>query len=226
MARDEICCMAVLEAVGDVDPLALRQAWLADDPIAGLAPGARYRRSAPVLSDERGFRPKRVYGVAQVWVDGIAAASDLLRRLKGPLLKDTTVTAHAFRELALIDGPERKGGADGVRAFYFSTRKPGMSVEDFQAHWRDVHGPLVLPTPGISRYVQFYPCPETYGGELEPKYDSLAELTFPDKAAQAAFGASEHNTVHQRNDLPNLWDMTGGALRFYLERIDERPAAG
>jgi len=224
MARDEICCMAVLESAGDADPQVLQQAWLADDPIGALAPGARYRRSLPLPSDERGFRLKRVYGVAQLWVAGIAAATDLLRRLKRPVLKDTEVAAIAFRELVVIDGPERKGGADGVRGFYFSSRKPGMDVEAFQAHWRDVHGPLVIPSPGISRYVQFYPCPETYGGDLTPKYDSLAELTFPDKAAQEVFATSEHNTVHQRNDLPNLWDMTGGALRFYLETRDERPA--
>jgi len=225
MAPDPICCLAVLEARNEADPLALQRSWLAADPIADLAPNARYRRSLPLASDERGFRLKGAYGVAQLWVDGTQAASDLLRRLSSPLLKDTEVVALACRELAVIDGPERRGGADGVKGFYFSRRKPGMSVAAFQDHWLHVHGPLVVPSPGITRYVQFYPCPETYGADLEPKYDSLAELTFPDKAAQEAFSTSEHNTVHQRNDLPNLWDMTGGALRFYLEQKDERPAA-
>ena len=226
MSKDPICCIAVLEAQEGADPAALQAAWLANDPIAALAPAARYRRSVPVASEERGFRPKRVYGVAHLWVEGPDAATALCRALKAGALADTEVMVIALRERLVIEGPELKGGADGVVGYYYSTRKPGMAVDAFQAHWRDVHGPLVIPSPGISRYVQYFPCPETYGGDVTPKYDSLAVLTFPDKAAQAAFSASEHNTVHQRNDLPNLWDMTGGALRFYVADVDERAAAG
>ena len=216
MAKDPICCIAVLEAREGADPAGLQAAWLADDPIAALAPGARYRRAIPVASEERGFRPKRVYGIAHLWVDGAGDATALCRALKAGPLADTEVMVIALRERVVIQGPERNGGADGVVAYYYSTRKPGLAVDAFQAHWRDIHAPLVVPSPGISRYVQYFPCPETYGGDVEPKYDSLAVLTFPDKAAQAEFGASEQNTVHQRNDLPNLWDMTGGALRFYV----------
>jgi uncharacterized protein (TIGR02118 family) len=226
MDQDTICCIAVLAAINGADPEAMQAEWLTYDPVADLARGARYRRSIAMPSEERGFRPKQIYGIAHAWLDGVEAASKFCRQVKGGMLPDTQVTAIAFRELVVIDGPERHGGADGVVGYYYSTRKPGMSVEAFQAHWRDVHGPLVVPSPGISRYVQYFPCPETYGGDLEPKYDSLAVLTFPDKAAQAEFAASEHNAVHQRNDLPNLWDMTGGALRFYVEDRFDRAAAG
>ena len=33
-------------------------------------------------------------------------------------------------------------------------RKEGMSVEDFQAYWLEVHAPLVRKIPGVHRYVQ------------------------------------------------------------------------
>lgn len=33
-----------------------------------------------------------------------------------------------------------------IKLICFLKRKPGMSVEDFQAHWRDKHGPLVAST--------------------------------------------------------------------------------
>ena len=36
-------------------------------------------------------------------------------------------------------------------------RKPGMSVEDFQAHWLGTHGPIVARIPGIRRYAQCHP---------------------------------------------------------------------
>ncbi len=226
MADDTICCIAVLDAREGADKPTLQSAWLSHDPIGALAPGARYRRSFPLASEERGFRLRGTYAIAQIWVDGIGAATELCRAIAGLVIPGAQQRVMATREVVVIDGPERRGGEDGVKGWYFSTRKTGMSIADFQAHWRDVHGPLVVPSPGISRYVQFYPCPETYGGPLHPKYDSLAELTFPDKAAQAEFSVSEHNTVNQRNDLPNLWDMTGGALRFYLADHDERAAVG
>ena len=30
-----------------------------------------------------------------------------------------------------------------VKAVYMVARKPGLSIEEFQDHWRQVHGPLV-----------------------------------------------------------------------------------
>ena len=33
-------------------------------------------------------------------------------------------------------------------------RKPGMSVEDFQAYWLNKHAPIVSRLPGLRRYVQ------------------------------------------------------------------------
>ncbi len=34
------------------------------------------------------------------------------------------------------------------------TRKPGLSIEDFRTHWRDVHAPLAARLPGLRRYHQ------------------------------------------------------------------------
>ena len=226
--RDPIRCVALLEAGEGVSPEVLQSEWLASDPL--LEPhgrGAdRYVRTIPLASDERGFRARAVYGIAQFWVDGWEQAGPLCAALEAlpqtaasTLLRNTRITALPMREFALIDGPERRGGADGVKAFYFAGRKPGMSTAAFQDHWLNVHGPLVTPSPGITRYVQCHPCPEACA-IAEPRYDSLGELTFPDKAAQAEFGASEMSAL-QGKDTPNLWDMTGRALRFYVEDQDE-----
>ena len=228
-SRDPIRCIAVFEAAEGVAPDTLRDDWRAADPLESLRPSstARYLRSAPLESDEAGFRLRRAYGVSQYWVDGLDEASFLCLALSSlhetsgsSLLKHSRILAMATRELAVIDGPERKGGTDGVKAFYFSPRRPDLTVAQFQDHWRNVHGPLVKPSPGITRYVQCHPCAEAYDS-LKPRFDALAELTFPDKAAQAAFGASEHTSVNQRNDLPNFMDMVGRVLRFYLEDIED-----
>jgi len=229
MSSGSIRCIAVLEAAEGADPAALKAEWLASDPLAGLRPPSttRYLRSAPLPSEERGFRLRSAYGVAQFWVDGLEEASALCKALErlhetsdSRVLADTRIMPLATREAAVIDGPERKGGADGVKAFYFSPRRPDLTVEQFQSHWRNVHGPLVAASPGISRYVQCHPCVEAYE-TLRPRFDALAELQFPDKAAQAEFGASESSTVHQRNDLPNFMHLEGRGLRFYLEDVED-----
>jgi hypothetical protein len=224
-ARDPIRCIAVFEVADAADRDAAQAAWTASDVLQGFGGGDVFRRmrTLPVPSDEPGFKLRKVFGVGQFWVDGVAAATELCRSLAAlpetaglDWLAGAKVTALATREVAIIDGPRLRGCSDGIKGFYFSGRKPGMSVEAFQDHWLNVHGPLVVPSPGISRYVQCHPCPETYE-TLEPRFDSLAVLTFPSKEAQAVFAASDDNTIHQRNDLPNLWDMTGRALRFYVE---------
>jgi uncharacterized protein (TIGR02118 family) len=33
-------------------------------------------------------------------------------------------------------------------------RKAGMSVEAFNRHWFEIHGPLALSVPGVQRYIQ------------------------------------------------------------------------
>ncbi|HEY8546516.1 MAG TPA: EthD domain-containing protein [Acidimicrobiales bacterium] len=35
-------------------------------------------------------------------------------------------------------------------------RNPALTAEEFQAHWRDVHGPLIRSVPGIERWVVRY----------------------------------------------------------------------
>lgn len=232
---ETIRCIAVLSAGDGAPPAELQSLWLRNDPFADLMDEhvMRYLRSVPLPSEERGFRPKANYGVMQVWVQGVRRAIALAEALeeraataRGSMLEASRIFVLPTREYALIDGPERRGGADGIKAFYFSSRKPGMSVDDFQNHWLHVHGPLVPPSPGITRYVQCHPCPEWYA-KAQPPFDALAELTFPDRAAQEAFATSPETREQQSADLPNLFDLTGGAMRFYLEdRFDTKPTGG
>src|SRR5919106_4672527 len=71
------------------------------------------------------------------------------------------------------------------------TRKDGMSVEEFQSYWRDVHAPLIARTPGLRRYIQAHALPQTYE-EQPPAYDGLAEAWFDSlEAFDAAVASSE-----------------------------------
>jgi uncharacterized protein (TIGR02118 family) len=67
-----------------------------------------------------------------------------------------------------------------VKLIYCITKKPDMTVEAFQAYWRDVHAPIAGAIPGLRRYVQCHVVPETYGAQNKPAYDGAAELWFDD----------------------------------------------
>jgi uncharacterized protein (TIGR02118 family) len=71
---------------------------------------------------------------------------------------------------------------------YCLRRKPGMSVEEFQQYWREVHAPLVAERAellGIKRYVQAHSTlpdlipvlQQRNGGSPDP-YDGVAEIWF------------------------------------------------
>ncbi len=68
-------------------------------------------------------------------------------------------------------------------------RKPGMSVEDFQYHWRHRHGPLMAGRAGVRRYVQSHALLQGYRkGEL--LFDGIDETWFD--SAQA-YEARQHD---------------------------------
>lgn len=83
-------------------------------------------------------------------------------------------------------------------------RRPGMTVEEFQSYWRDVHGPIVSALPGLRRYVQSHPLLGGYrNGELA--YDGVAELSFDDKEALRAIATTDAFAA-AKADEPNFID--------------------
>ena len=69
------------------------------------------------------------------------------------------------------------------------TRKQGMSVQDFQSYWLNVHAPMIAKVPGMRRYVQSHSLPEVYG-DYPQAYDGMAEAWFDDMEAYTAALAS------------------------------------
>ncbi|SOE86821.1 conserved hypothetical protein [Burkholderia sp. YR290] len=61
-------------------------------------------------------------------------------------------------------------------------RKKGLSVSEYQSYWRGAHPELVRRLPGVRRYAQNHPLPETFDA-TPPIYDGVVELYFDDSAA-------------------------------------------
>lgn len=77
-----------------------------------------------------------------------------------------------------------------IKACVMIRRKEGLSVEDFQRHWRERHAPLVARMPEVRRYVQSHPLPGGYRkGELV--YDGVAEIWADDVEALRRMGKSD-----------------------------------
>lgn len=64
-----------------------------------------------------------------------------------------------------------------VKIVIFFKRRAGMSVDDFQRHWRNTHADLILKLPGITRYVQSCVLASSYRKD-EPVFDGVAESYF------------------------------------------------
>jgi uncharacterized protein (TIGR02118 family) len=92
-----------------------------------------------------------------------------------------------------------------IKLIYVITRKPGLSVEEFQRYWRETHGPIAARIPGVRRYVQCHVLSELYAGDRPPAYDGAAELWFDDlDAMRRAMASPEMEAA--REDERNFID--------------------
>lgn len=97
-----------------------------------------------------------------------------------------------------------------ITAITLLRRKPGLSTDDFQAHWRTKHAAVIETLPGIERYTQSHPIREQVGQSIPP-WDGVAELWARDSQAFRDIGASQAYGVVQR-DEENFLDRSATAL--------------
>ncbi|MFP6747904.1 MAG: EthD domain-containing protein [Alphaproteobacteria bacterium] len=104
-----------------------------------------------------------------------------------------------------------------IKAITCIKRKPGLSVEDFQAYWRGEHAAIVTKLPNIRRYVQSHALPGGYRkGELP--YDGIAEIWVDAVDTLRAWAGSEAYGAVQR-DEENFIDRSKLALILTQEHV-------
>ncbi len=104
-----------------------------------------------------------------------------------------------------------------VKLIYCISKKPELSVEEFQRYWRDTHAPIAARIPGLQRYVQCHTLPELYARDTPPAFDGAAELWFKDLAALgAAMGSPE--VAAAMEDEKNFIDHTRVASFVTVEK--------
>ena len=90
-----------------------------------------------------------------------------------------------------------------IKSMTLIVRKQGMSREDFERHWREVHAPLAKTVPGISRYVQWHiqAVHARQEQDIGVAIDGIAEVWYEDQAAmQRAWASQEMQALaHDRS---------------------------
>jgi uncharacterized protein (TIGR02118 family) len=119
-------------------------------------------------------------GIAEVWADD----TDALREMA----KSSVHSAVVGDEAKFIDRSKMgfivteehvaKDGFGHLKAVEFFTRRPDLSVEAFQAHWRGAHAALATKVPGVRRYVASMTRASASEGGRTPAYDGAALMWF------------------------------------------------
>ena len=92
-----------------------------------------------------------------------------------------------------------------LRTIALLGRKPGMTFEEFDTYWRDVHAPLAEKVPGVTKYIQRHIIPDTPGGEPDNEFgiDGLVILDYESAEAMEAGWASPARQAALA-DVPNF----------------------
>lgn len=156
-------------------------------PLALQVPGLRrYIQSHTLLETYDAPNPPVYDGIVETWWDSVEASE---RARKTPEREAVDADQPNFMggskglistEVPIVDafpsGRDRQSMVKYVAALY---RKEGVSVEAFQKHWREVHGPAIVSGPhAMRRYVQTHVLPETYSSANPPACDGLAEIWY------------------------------------------------
>jgi uncharacterized protein (TIGR02118 family) len=149
----------------------------------------RYVQNHRLPVEVPGLAPCPYEGIAEVWFDDYAAAASLATdpdytehaRLDEPNFVDMEgLVFFPTGERVMLGGPPIERDTPLVKLLLLVRRKPGLSPEEFDRHWRELHGPLMVAAhPGLRRYVQCPTLPEAYAGG-DPAYDGVGELWWDD----------------------------------------------
>jgi uncharacterized protein (TIGR02118 family) len=156
-------------------------------PMIAKVPGMRRYVQSHSIPEAYGDFPQAYDGMAEAWFDDLEAYR---AGVASPAWQEAVVDAANFigtggarlmaSEVAIVPAYESpRERASLVKYNGFLTRLPHLSVEEFQAHWRNIHAPLVVnDLKGMVRYIQNHALQETYGGDNPPSFDGVPQAWF------------------------------------------------
>jgi uncharacterized protein (TIGR02118 family) len=104
-----------------------------------------------------------------------------------------------------------------IKTVTLLTRRPDLSPEQFQEHWRDVHGPLVWKLPGVRRYVQSVP---VHIPGHNPPYDGMAEVWYEDLDALRNAASSQACKDLLADEVNFMGPATEESIFYIVEEVE------
>lgn len=99
-------------------------------------------------------------------------------------------------------------------------RKQGMSVDEFRAHCRDVHTPLLYSIPESEKLRRFVvSCPISETTQEEPTFDAIVEVCYDDLKDMEELMQSDNFRDIVDPDHANFIDFSSAAFRLVTEDI-------
>jgi uncharacterized protein (TIGR02118 family) len=97
-------------------------------------------------------------GIAEVWADDTDALRAMTRSAanlavqadEARFIDRASMGLIVTEEHTVLDGP---AGPEAVKGIEFLSRRPDLSVEAFQEHWRTRHASILAKIPGLTRCV-------------------------------------------------------------------------
>jgi uncharacterized protein (TIGR02118 family) len=157
-------------------------------------------------------RPQPHAGLALVWPRDDAEAA-----VAEAALTPYTSAVHRAREVLHWD--ELDGRTEGAVALcYLVRRRPDLSFEAFESHYRERHAPLArIRHPGIARYVQ------NFVGAGAGPVDAISELWFrSEQDARARFYRDDQSRSVIGEDVRCFLDLRRGSA-FVVRPAETRP---
>jgi uncharacterized protein (TIGR02118 family) len=170
--------------------------WRNEHPkVVTRLPGIRRYVQSHVLPESYAKREPIYDGIAEVWADDTNAFRAMT---KSPAHPDLIVDEARFidrSQMGIIVTEEHVAkndapGATAVKGIEFFAKKPDLSVDAFQHHWKTTHAALASKIPGVQRYVVSATRASAYAAGRTPAYDGAALMWFASPEAVKSAGAS------------------------------------
>ncbi|HEY8120105.1 MAG TPA: EthD family reductase [Myxococcota bacterium] len=169
-------------------------------------------------------------GVAEAWFDGVDAMRALapsaeyraVREDEARFIDAASMGVVLSEEVAILDRP---APARAAKMIAFLRKRADLTPEQFQTHWREMHGPIAATVPGNRRYVQCHARLGIYQAGRAPPFDGIPMSWFDDEAALRTAGRSPE-LARTRADEANF--LAPGRLPLVVAReveIDVRTGA-
>lgn len=170
--------------------------WRTQHPkVVTRLPGIRRYVQSHVPAESYAKREPIYDGIAEVWADDTDAFRAMTKSSAHPDLIADEAKFIDRAQMGVIVTEEHvakdgQPGAEALKGIEFFTKKPELSVEAFQHHWKTTHAALASKIPGVQRYVVSATRSAAYAAGRTPAYDGDALMWFASGDALKSAGAS------------------------------------